>query len=126
MHTSNLFRLLHICDYSGNIIQISYDVPRGVSLGKKITEVQEERNRLTNEMIKTFVNAEMKRNNVTHKDVAQRLTEMGRPISVQSLKNAISRGNHKTVWFMDLMQAITGSELVFRDTTTTSNRNHNE
>lgn len=126
MHTSNLFRLLDICDYSGNIIQISYDVPRGVSLGKKITEVQEERNRLTNEMIKTFVNAEMKRNNVTHKDVAQRLTEMGRPISVQSLKNAISRGNHKTVWFMDLMQAITGSELVFRDTTTTSNRNHNE
>ncbi|ELO1828409.1 hypothetical protein QXB71_003665 [Vibrio cholerae] len=95
-------------------------------MGKKITEVQEERNRLTNEMIKTFVNAEMKRNNVTHKDVAQRLTEMGRPISVQSLKNAISRGNHKTVWFMDLMQAITGSELVFRDATTTSNRNHNE
>ncbi len=117
---------MHIDVYSGNIIQISYGVPRGVSLGKKISEVQEERNRLTNEKIKAFVNAEMKRNNVTLKIVAQRLTEMGRPLSVQSLKNAISRGNHKTVWFMDLMQAITGSELVFRDSSTTSNRNHNE
>lgn len=55
--------------------------------------------------IKRHINAEML-NNVDMKTVAERLTEMGRAISEQGLKNKISNYKHQTTWYWDLMKAI--------------------
>lgn len=58
------------------------------------------------EEIKRHVKAEMAAHGVKYKEVAARLTEMGRPISDQGLRNKISNCTHQTTWYWDLMKAI--------------------
>ena len=58
--------------------------------------------------IKRHIKAEMLLHNVDMKTVAERLTEMGREISEQGLKNKISKCKHQTTWYWDLMKAIKG------------------
>ena len=56
--------------------------------------------------IKRHIKVEMLTHNVDMKTVAERLTEMGRHISEQGLKNKISKCTHQTTWYWDLMKAI--------------------
>ena len=56
--------------------------------------------------IKRHIKVAMLTRNVDMKTVATRLTEMGRPISEQGLKNKISSSKHQTTWYWDLMKAI--------------------
>ncbi|MGR5096104.1 DUF6471 domain-containing protein [Vibrio maritimus] len=56
--------------------------------------------------IKRHIKAEMRLHNVSAVTVAQRLTEMGRPITAQGLRNKISKGTHQTMWYWDLIKAI--------------------
>lgn len=56
--------------------------------------------------IKRHIKAEMLTNNVDMKTVAERLTQMGRDISEQGLKNKISKCKHQTTWYWDLMKVI--------------------
>jgi hypothetical protein len=75
-------------------------------LGKKISASIKQLNEQANEEIKRQVKSEMALNGVTINIVAERLTAMGRPISEQGLRNALSNGTHKTTWYWDLMKAI--------------------
>ena len=56
--------------------------------------------------IKRHIKSEMLKHNVDMKTVAERLTEMGRDISEQGLKNKISKCKHQTTWYWDLMKVI--------------------
>lgn len=58
--------------------------------------------------IKRQVKAEMALNGVSAKEVAERLTAMGRPITEQGLRNKISQCTHQTTWYWDLLKAIKG------------------
>jgi len=75
-------------------------------MGKPITEKERCLNIAANEEIKEIISKQMADNNVGAKEVAQRMTDMGRPISEQGLRNAISCGTHKTTWYFDLLKAI--------------------
>jgi hypothetical protein len=61
------------------------------------------------EEIKRHIKAEMAANGLKSKDVAERLTAMGRPITDQGLRNKISNCTHQTTWYWDLMKAIKGN-----------------
>ncbi len=56
--------------------------------------------------IKRYIKSEMALAGLNYKDLAVRLTEMGRPISEQSLRNKVSKGSHRTTWYWDLIKAI--------------------
>jgi len=56
--------------------------------------------------IKRHIKAEMLTHNVDMRTVAEHLTEMGRVISEQGLKNKISNCKHQTTWYWDLMKVI--------------------
>ena len=58
--------------------------------------------------IKRYIKAEMLVHNVDMATVAKRLTDLGRPISEQGLKNKISGCKHQTTWYWDLMKVIKG------------------
>ena len=70
------------------------------------TEIEKELDELAAEEIKRQVKSEMALNGVTHKELADRLTNMGRPITTQGLRNKISNCTHQTTWYWDLMKAI--------------------
>lgn len=59
-----------------------------------------------NETIKKEVKVEMAKYGVGYREVAKRLTEMGRPISEGGLRNKISLGTHETRWYKDFLKAI--------------------
>lgn len=56
--------------------------------------------------IKRHIKAEMALAGITYKELAQRMADLGRPISEQSLRNKVSKGSHRTTWYWDLMRAI--------------------
>lgn len=56
--------------------------------------------------IKRYIKAEMAMAGLTYKDLAKRMTKLGRPISEQSLRNKVSKGSHRTTWYWDLMKVI--------------------
>lgn len=56
--------------------------------------------------IKRHIKAEMAMAGLTYKDLAKRMTKLGRPISEQSLRNKVSKGSHRTTWYWDLMRII--------------------
>lgn len=58
------------------------------------------------EEIKRQIKSAMALAGVNYRTVAQRLTEMGRPISEQGLRNKVSNCTHQTTWYWDLMKAI--------------------
>ncbi len=75
-------------------------------MGKEITEEEKRLNELANREIKLAIKTEMDFHGITVKEVAARLTKLGRPVSEQGLRNAISKGTHKTTWYWDLMKVI--------------------
>ncbi len=75
-------------------------------MGKQISEKEKQLNEQANKEIKRKIKSEMAAHGLNAIDVAERLTDMGRPITAQGLRNAISNGNHRTTWYWDLMKAI--------------------
>lgn len=61
---------------------------------------------IANEELKRHIKSEMKLHGVSAPVVAERLTDMGRPITAQGLRNKISKGTHQTMWYWDLLKAI--------------------
>lgn len=70
------------------------------------SELEKDLDANASEEIKRHVKAEMATHGVKYKEVAARLTEMGRPISEQGLRNKVSNCTHQTTWYWDLMKAI--------------------
>lgn len=60
--------------------------------------------------IKRFIKSEMALAGLTYKELAIKLTEAGRPISEQSLRNKVSKGSHRTTWYWDLVKQIKSSQ----------------
>jgi len=56
--------------------------------------------------IKDSIKIAMLENKVDMATVAERLTDMGRTITEQGLRNKISKSKHQTTWYFDLMKAI--------------------
>lgn len=56
--------------------------------------------------IKRYIKSEMALAGLSYKDLADKLSESGRPISEQSLRNKVSKGSHRTTWYWDLMKVI--------------------
>lgn len=56
--------------------------------------------------IKRQIKAEMALAGVNYKTVAERLTNMGRAITEQGLRNKVSNCTHQTTWYWDLIKAI--------------------
>lgn len=75
-------------------------------MGKQISDKEKQLNEQANEEIKRKIKSEMAAHGLNAQQVAERLTDMGRPVTAQGLRNAISKGNHRTVWYWDLMKAI--------------------
>ncbi len=77
-----------------------------MSISRSKTEQEKELDKVAAKDIKRHIKAEMLSNDIDHETVAARLTEMGRPITAQGLKNKISNSTHQTTWYWDLMKAI--------------------
>lgn len=58
--------------------------------------------------IKRQIKAEMALAGLNYKQVADRLTEFGRPITEQGLRNKVSQCTHQTTWYWDLLKVIKG------------------
>jgi len=56
--------------------------------------------------IKRFIKAEMALRGINYKKLAVLLTQNGRPITEQGLRNKVSKGSHRTTWYWDLLKAI--------------------
>ena len=56
--------------------------------------------------VKGLLKAELKRKNVSYRDLAARLTEMGIPETEPNIANKISRGGFTAVFFVQCLVAI--------------------
>jgi hypothetical protein len=70
------------------------------------SETDKELDKAAAQEIKRYIKAEMLTHNIDMESVAKRLTDLGRPISEQGLKNKISGCKHQTTWYWDLMKVI--------------------
>ncbi len=61
--------------------------------------------------VKGLLKAELKKKNVSYKDLAERLTAMGIPESEANIANKISRGGFTAVFFVQCLVAI-GAHIV--------------
>jgi hypothetical protein len=55
--------------------------------------------------VKGLLKAELKRRNVSYRDLAERLTAMGVPETETNIKNKISRGGFTAVFFVQALAA---------------------
>ena len=67
------------------------------------------------EKVKGMLKAELKRRNVSYKELAERLTAMGIPDSEANIKNKISRGGFAAVFLIQCLKAIGCHSLDLRD-----------
>jgi hypothetical protein len=58
------------------------------------------------ETVKGILKAELKRRNVSYKELAEMLTGMGLPDTEANIKNKISRGGFSAVFFVQCLSAI--------------------
>ena len=58
------------------------------------------------ERTKRFLKVELKRHDVTHEELARRLTDLGMPETKASVANKISRGGFAAAFFLASMKAI--------------------
>ena len=73
---------------------------------KEKSKVEKELDREAAIEIKRHIKAEMAMAGLTYKELAKRMSKLGRPISEQSLRNKVSKGSHRTTWYWDLMRII--------------------
>jgi hypothetical protein len=64
--------------------------------------------------VKGILKAELKRRNVSYRQLAEKLTEMGIPETELNIKNKLSRGGFSAVFFVQSLEAIGVSELRLR------------
>ncbi len=67
------------------------------------------------EVAKTTLKAELKRKNVSYRELAERLTAMGSPDSERNIANKISRGGFTAAFFLQCLKAIGASTLRLDD-----------
>ncbi len=65
--------------------------------------------------VKGLLKAELKRRNVTYKDLAARLEAMGVPESERNINNKISRGGFSATFFVQCLVAIGCTTLRLED-----------
>ena len=73
---------------------------------KKQEKLEKALDKAAAQEIKRHIKSEMALQGVSYKKLANMLTEAGRPITEQSLRNKISKGSHRTTWYWDLMKAL--------------------
>ncbi len=86
-----------------NDYSIEYDDK--IDIGDDMTEVD------WPARVKGLLKAELKKKNVSYKDLAERLTAMGIPESEANIANKISRGGFTAVFFVQCLVAI-GAHIV--------------
>ena len=64
---------------------------------------------------KALLKAELKRRNVTYKQLAEKLTAMGSPDTERNLSNKISRGGFTAAFLLQCMDAIGAHSLKLDD-----------
>lgn len=65
--------------------------------------------------VKGILKAELKRRNVSYKQLAERLAEMGIPETERNINNKISRGGFTAVFFVQCLLAIGCATLRLED-----------
>jgi len=65
--------------------------------------------------VKGLLKAELKRRNLTYRDLAERLEAMGVHMSERNLNNKISRGGFSAVFFLQCLEAIGCQQLRLSD-----------
>lgn len=86
----------------------------GISNLKKVMSKEEEKkskrekalDKAAAQEIKRFIKSRMALAGLSYKELAEKLTEAGRPITEQSLRNKVSKGSHRTTWYWDLLKVI--------------------
>ena len=76
------------------------------NVSRSQSDIEKQRNAEVSKKIKRAIKIAMLENDIDMATVAERLTEMGREITEQGLKNKISKSLHQTTWYFDLMEAI--------------------
>ena len=66
------------------------------------------------EHAKGLLKAELKRRNVSYRELAERLTRMGVPESERNIANKISRGGFTATFLLQSLRAIGVDEVVIR------------
>lgn len=77
---------------------------------KKKDKSEKELDKVAAVEIKRHVKSLMALKGINYKTLAKLLSEYGRPITEQSLRNKISKGSHRTTWYWDLLKAIESKE----------------
>lgn len=67
------------------------------------------------ERVKGLLKAELKRRNVSYRDLAEKLTALGIPETEANIKNKISRGGFTAAFFIQCLVAIGCSSLRLED-----------
>ena len=67
------------------------------------------------ERAKSLLKAELKRRNVSYRDLAEKLTGLGVPESERNIANKISRGGFTAAFFFQCMEAIGCRTLSLQD-----------
>ena len=75
-------------------------------LKKKKSISEKELNKKAALEIKRFIKAEMALRGINYKTLAVLLTDNGRPITEQGLRNKVSKGSHRTTWYWDLLKTM--------------------
>jgi len=65
--------------------------------------------------VKGLLKAELKKRNVSYRDLAEKLTALGIPETEQNIGNKISRGGFTAVFFVQCLTAIGCSTLRLQD-----------
>ena len=65
--------------------------------------------------VKGLLKAELKRRNVSYRDLAEKLTAMGVPETERNLANKISRGSYTAVFFIQCLVAVGCTTLRLED-----------
>lgn len=76
---------------------------------KEKSKVEKQLDKIAATEIKRHIKAEMALAGLNYKELADRMCQLGRPISEQSLRNKVSKGSHRTTWYWDLMRIIRSS-----------------
>lgn len=73
---------------------------------KKKSDSEKALDKTAAQEIKRHIKAEMTIRGLSYKKLAKLLTESGRPITEQGLRNKVSKGSHRTTWYWHLMKTI--------------------
>ena len=73
---------------------------------KKKSSSEKALDKVAAQEIKRHIKAEMALRGLSYKKLAKLLTDNGRPITEQGLRNKVSKGSHRTTWYWHLMKTM--------------------